>query len=417
MSERTHKSTQGSIRLSVLTCILLLSMAMAAQQSIKSRYWNYYYPEVQVSNVSDILLQTIPAQIKSFVAGIFRITADEYMHIGPTKKARQNFVAGSFAGNTEIMSLLELSVLLEPANMEMYAIMSHNLALHLNRFRDAIKLLHRGIQANRNEPDLHKLYGAAAYCYGFVKKPSFASPATVKRNREIAVNYLNAAIKSYLANEHRITPYMYDDFANIENYYVLKSRFLSDIGKRQEALETWKKVPYDRQISYLGHFFIMLQQEEPALPEFPDDLLTAEYTAMFQVSTIKPPYGAPAVYRNWLVNPANVYNLAIYSRGFGILSLLADDNNSESADGLNKPPSERSNKQDHEQISADHVCAPGCEDNDKNDDEVCEQGHHHHHGTECPHCASAKSWKQAGTSVMLQALLMLAVSIIIRKFI
>lgn len=251
MSKQTHKSAQGSIRLAVLTCILLLSLAMAAQQSIKSHYWDYYYPEVQVSNVTDLVLQTIPAQLKSFIAGIFRITADEYMHIGPTKKAKQNFVACSFAGNTEIMSLLELSVLLEPSNTEMYAVMSQNLAFYLNRFRGAIRLLHRGIQANRESPNLHELYGAAAYCYGFVKKPSFASHAQVKKNRKIAVNYLNGAIKAYLANEHRITPYIYDNFANLQNYYILKSRFLSDIGKKQEAVETWKKVLYDRQEAFL----------------------------------------------------------------------------------------------------------------------------------------------------------------------
>jgi len=438
MKRHFHHTSRGSARLSVLTAILLLAMALAAQHSIKSRYWNYYYPEVPVGNATDIVLQTIPAQIKSFVAGILKVTADEYMHIGPTKKAKQNFVAGSFAGNTEIMSLLELSVTLEPTNMEMYTVMSHNLALYLNRFKDAIRLLHHAINANRNSPELHKLYGAAGYYYGFVKKPSFATPAEVKHYREIAVNYLDAAITAYLANEHRITPDMHDDFANLQNYYVMKSRFLSDIGKKQEALTTWQKVSDDRQISFLGYYFTLLQQNEIALPDFPDDLLTHEYHSLFQVSTIRPPYGAPAAYRFWLVDPASLYYMALYVRGFGAPSLLAEDcpqhDAAMSADAADKTFSEisscghdHSKDPDHHHITVQHQHShenehkhsehPADAHQHEHDDEVCPEGHHHEHGHECPHCASAKSWKQAGTSVMLQALLMLAAAIIIRKVI
>lgn len=429
MSRPLKNSSRGTVRLSVLSAILLLAMALSAQQYIKSRYWNYYYPDVQVADFTDIVLQTIPTQIKGFVAGIFRITADEYMHIGPTKKVKQNFVAGSFAGNTEIMSLLELSVILEPTNMEMYAVMSHNLALYLNRFKDAIRLLHRGIHANKKSPDLHKLYGAAAYCYGFVKKPSFASHAEVEKNREIAVNYLNAAIQSYLKNEHRLTPEMQDDFANLQNYYVMKSRFLSDIGKKQEALATWQKVSEDRKESFLGHYFTMLQQKETALPDFPDDLLTPEYTALFQVSTIKPPYGASAAYRFWLIDPANLYYLALYARGFGAPSLLAEDcpqhQTAMSAGAADKPFSEISDcGHDHSKQPVQHHVTVQHQhshdhqhDHGEHGDEILPQGHHHEHGEECPHCASAKSWKQAGTSAMLQALLMLAAAIVIRRFI
>ncbi|PKL49122.1 MAG: hypothetical protein CVV42_07240 [Candidatus Riflebacteria bacterium HGW-Riflebacteria-2] len=414
MSSQPKDFTPVSTRLTVLSVVLLLAMALSAQHLIKSRYWNYYYPEVQVTNFGDIVLQTIPAQIKSFLAGIFRITADEYMHIGPTKKAKQNFVAGSFAGNTEIMSLLEISIILEPTNMEMYAVMSHNLALYLNRFKDAIKLLHRGIQANKESPDLHKLYGAAAYCYGFIKKPSFASPAEVKRNREIAVNYLDAAIEAYLANEHRITPYMHDDFANLQNYYVMKTRFLSDIGKKKEAIAAWQKVAYERQQeSYLGYYITMLQQEEAGLPDFPDDLLAPEYQALFQVSTIKPPYGSTAAYRSWLVDPASLFYLTLYARGLGAPSLLMQDNHQHATlPSENKPFSEL-DEYGHNNTHAHQHDHPGHD----HADEVCPQGHHHEHGHECPHCASAKSWKQAGTSVMLQALAMLAAAIIIRRFV
>jgi len=427
MSTQPQKSLTSSARLSVLSALMLLAMALSAQHLMKSRYWEYYYPEVQVANFADIVLQTIPGQIKSFVAGVLRITADEYMHIGPTKKAKQNFVAGSFAGNTEIMSLLELSVILEPTNTDMYAVMSHNLALYLNRFDDAIKLLHRGIQANKNAPDLHKLYGAAAYCYGFAKKPSFAAPAEVKKYREIAVNYLDAAIKSYLANEHRMSPYMHDDFANLQNYYVMQSRFLADVGRKSEALAAWQKVSEARQISFLGHYFTMLQQEEIAMPDFPDDLLTAAYQALFQVSTIRPPYSVPAAYRFWLTDPASLYYLAIYARGFGAPSLLAEDCHEHRSSELNQCGHDHSTAQ-HEHVThdphlqqpvqPDHVCGPGCEhDHHHESTHASGAAHEHEHDPECPHCASAKSWKQAGIPVMIQAFLMLATTIIIRRFI
>ncbi|MBU1109246.1 MAG: hypothetical protein KKB51_21385 [Candidatus Riflebacteria bacterium] len=439
MIKQFKNNSTGSARLSFLLVMLMLVMALASQYTMKARHWNHYYPEALVTSLSDLALQAIPAQIKSFSAGVFRITADEYMHIGPSKKTKQNFVAGSFAGNTEIMSLLELSVILEPTNMEMYAVMSQNLAFHLNRFHDAIELLHRGILANKRSPDLHKLYMAGAYCYGFIKKPSFSSHEEVKKNRAIAVNYLNAAISSYLKNEYRLTPTMADDFANLQNYYVLQSRFLSDIGKRELALEAWNKVTAERQKSYLGHFFTMVQQKETAMPEFPDDLLTPEYKSLFQVSTIRMPYGATAPYRFWLVDSTNLYYLTIYARGLGALSLLEKDcpqhqaaleASETSIDGINDPfpklsdcghdhssenehalhqqqttGADQDQDRDHTHISLDHVCGP-----------ECEHERHHENGEECQHCASAKSWKQAGNSVMLQGILMLTVAVLIRKF-
>ncbi|EKD80926.1 MAG: hypothetical protein ACD_39C02090G0006 [uncultured bacterium] len=427
MSRPFQDQTQSTVRMSVLLGILMLSLALASQNYMKARFTNYYYPETQVANFTDIVLQAIPTQVKSFLAGVFRLTADEYMHIGPTKKAKQNFIAGSFAGNTEIMSLLELSVMLEPTNMGMYAVMSHNLAIYLRRFDDAIELLHRGILANKNSPELHKLYAAAAYCYGFSRKPSFASRDEVKEFRGIAVNYLDAAINSYLANKHRLTPEMTDDFANLQNYYILKSRFLSDIGKRKEAMATWKMVPPDRQISYLGHFFTMLQQNETAMPDFPDDLLTPAYNGLFQTSTIVPPYGAPAAYRFWLVDSRNLYNLAIYSRGFGAISLLEKDcpqhheTSQTSIDGSAEPFGEVTGcGHEHENeipentaVSPEHLCGPECE---HHHEQAANHEHHHEDHEGCPHCASARSWKQAGNSVMLQGIVMLTAAILIKKY-
>ncbi|EKD83834.1 MAG: hypothetical protein ACD_39C00417G0001 [uncultured bacterium] len=175
----------------------------------------------------------------------------------------------------------------------------------------------------------------------------------------------------------------------------------------------------------------MVQQKETAMPEFPDDLLTPEYKSLFQVSTIKAPYGAPASYRFWLVGSENLYNLALYAHGFGALSLLEEDCPQHQAslkadiDGISEPFAEVSDcghdhsankhthqeqvgadepEHDHIHIAPDHVCGPECE-------------HEHEHGEECPHCASAKSRIQAGTSAILQGILMLGAAILIRKFI
>lgn len=263
------KSNKNNSRLNILVPLLLLVIAISAQFSLKARFWNYYYPEVQVADYADFLLQAFPRQLKGFVAGFMRLTADEYMHIGPSKKVKQNFIAGSFAGNTEIMTLLKIALYFDPTHIDTYTVMSQNLCMYLDRFGEGIRLIQTGILANKDSVELHKLYAAGAYCYGFAESYTYSSDMPVKNNRAVALNYLDAAIKSYKANACRMTEESYDTFANIDNYYILKSRFLLDVGRKEEALEAWKHVPESLRNNLSGKYFDMFEKgiDVPDLPE------------------------------------------------------------------------------------------------------------------------------------------------------
>ncbi|OGK12738.1 MAG: hypothetical protein A2W80_18220 [Candidatus Riflebacteria bacterium GWC2_50_8] len=290
--------------LGILLRLLLLAIAISGQFSIKARYWNQYYPETVIIDYNDLLLQSLPAQLKSMGAGLLRLTADEYMHIGPYKKARQNFIAGSFGGNTEIMGLLKLALYLEPSHIETYEIMSQNLAMYLDRFEDAIRLIQQGILANRSSADLHKLYAAAAYCYGFAESYTYDSPRPIKNDRAIALNYLDAAIKSYQANFTRIGTDSYDVFANLGNYYVLKSRFLIDIGKKYEAFAAWQNVPAENRTGLIATYFSLMEQGIE-VPDSPEKLFEQIFANQQATKSRPAPYSLPdGWYQTLFIDPA-----------------------------------------------------------------------------------------------------------------
>lgn len=262
--------------------ISFLSIAISAQYSIKANFWSVYRPDEHAVSFVELVIQTVPIEIKSFIIGILRFTADEYMHLGPSKRNRQDFSAGSFAGNTDIMTLLPLIILFNPLHIDSYTVISHNLAIHLSRFSEAIRLIQRGILANKNSIELHKLYAAGAYCYGFSKN-NMSQTIEQYHRRKIAVRYLDAAIKAYKDNEDKITDDMFDNFANIENYYIMKSHFLADTKNQKEsvhihssdcvnehqadhktdhkvnkALETRHSNGYDRETKIIIHTLVML---------------------------------------------------------------------------------------------------------------------------------------------------------------
>jgi tetratricopeptide (TPR) repeat protein len=289
----------------ILLRLLLLAIAVSGQFSIKARYWNQHYPETAILDYSDILLQSVPTQLKSMSAGIMRLTADEYMHIGPYKKARQNFIAGSFAGNTEIMILLRLALYLEPSHIETYEIMSQNLAMHLDRFADAIRLIQQGILANKNSADLHQLYAAAAYCYGFAESFTSKTGKPIKNDREIALNYLNAAIANYEANAAAHQADNIETVSSLDNYYLLKSRFLIDIGKKDQALAAWQHVPESSRNGLIATYFSLLEQGVK-VPDSPKEFLAQIFAEQQTSKDIMPPYALPdGWYQTLFVDPAD----------------------------------------------------------------------------------------------------------------
>lgn len=211
--------------------------------------------------------QAISRPLRNFAAGYLWLKIIEYIHFGPSRSLKISFQAGGYAGNTEIIPLLELVIDIDPARTEAYAILSRNLALHLNRFTDAIRLLQRGILANPKSPDLHELYASIGFMYAFGESYS----KSLTNNRTLALRYFKAALQhcSQTAND-RNSP---DTFFRPEVYNILCSRFLLENGKKQEAREAWKAAgtPKGTDGGLLGKYFELLEAGE-SVPELPEDL-------------------------------------------------------------------------------------------------------------------------------------------------
>lgn len=386
----------------ILIILLLFSIAISAQFTIKAHYWNYYYPEIPVTNYSDILLYAFPKQLKRFGAGILRLRADEYMHVGPSKKVKENFIAGCFAGNTEIMGLLKFSLYLDPTDIDTYTVMSQNLAMYLDRYKDAIRLIQKGILANKNSVELHKLYSAGAYCYGFAESYTSAGNFPVKNDRAVALNYLEAAIKSYKANAHRMTKRARDAFANIDNYYILKSRFLLDIGKEHEALKAWRNVPGKLQNGFLNDYFKLLEKDTD-IPDSPKKLFKKNFLKQ-QIDKYKEKLSNSFASQK---NNCNLKNAKEKnSQNLASLNpLLVQGNKMHEPENNKQNKDIYSTKQKH---AGDYPHAFGHEHNSR---------HNHNQASTCSHC-NASTWKLLVQSrdTMFQALIMFIVAIIIRKF-
>lgn len=388
--------------LGVLLRLLLLAIAISGQFSIKARYWNQYYPETVIIDYNDLLLQSLPEQLKSLSAGLLRLTADEYMHIGPYKKARQNFIAGSFGGNTEIMGLLKLALYLEPSHIETYEIMSQNLAMYLDRFEDAIRLIQQGILANRSSADLHKLYAAAAYCYGFAESYTYDSPKPIKNDRAIALNYLDAAIKSYQANFTLIGTDSYDVFANLGNYYVLKSRFLIDIGRKYEAFAAWQHVPTGNRTGLIATYFSLMEQGVE-VPDSPEKLFEQIFSNQQANKSRPAPYFLPdGWYQTLFIDPAEKIKS---------ISSMINRVSASRIDAFNPfatARTESAQPAQHEDDDQDHqTAASSCEHTD-------------HSEQECTHTHAGKtgSWTifSEARGAIIQATLMIVCGLLIRRF-
>ncbi|MBF0544631.1 MAG: hypothetical protein HQM08_09365 [Candidatus Riflebacteria bacterium] len=212
----------------------IAALAAAFQWEIKVKYSRVLHPSFANKSVEALFLETVPVQVKNLAADILWLKADEYMHHGPSQHVNSSSRAGSYAGNTDIVPLLKLVLLLDPCRIDAYTVLSQNLAFHLGRFMEGIRLLQSGILANRNSPRLHELYGTAAYFYGFSSKHG----VTIRDSRLIALKYLDAAIQAWEKNPSCAV--LLDEALNLQNYHVLRARFLFEMGKTEDALLAWK---------------------------------------------------------------------------------------------------------------------------------------------------------------------------------
>jgi hypothetical protein len=216
-------------------------------------------------NINQVL-GIFPERIRALVSGILWSYADEYMHSGPSQRfVDVPYQAGSYAGNTEVTSLMQQIIVLTPDQLAPYKILAMNLARYLNRFTDAMRVIQSGIRANRGQTWVHQLYAAAAFQYLFDFKQD-------SLNKEIPLKYLNNAIE--LAKKADFVADETDPLFSMENYIVLKLRLLVDLKRTKEAVEIWNLNPelHDKKMGILGNMLDKMAAGEDVEFEKKDSL-------------------------------------------------------------------------------------------------------------------------------------------------
>ncbi|MFZ4773733.1 MAG: hypothetical protein ACOYM3_00125 [Terrimicrobiaceae bacterium] len=213
-----------------LVALLLLVISWASLWSLKASHGTII-DDVYDHTISEVAVRILPRQVRDLVAGYLWLTADEYIHFGPSKINAGRFVAGSYAGNLEILPVLEMALFFDPTRIDAYAILARNLSLFLPRFQDGIRLLQRGVFYNRNDPQLHELYTELAFNFGFVQ--DYRSDR--RNNRAIGLKYLDAAIRAYdRTNGGKVKTL---SIWRPENIRAIQARWLMEAGEKERAME------------------------------------------------------------------------------------------------------------------------------------------------------------------------------------
>lgn len=267
---------------------LLLSLGVSVQWSLRAVWWETIYPEVPALELGEACLEAVPRQLRNIVADACWLRADEYMHFGPTRRLAARFTPGSYAGNTEIMPLLELAISLDPNHVDAYSLIVQNLALHLGRFTDGLRLLQSGILSNRDNPRIHELYGTGAHLWGFRESYNVPEP----NNHQAALQYAEKALALYRNpdNDPLADPIMVP-----RTYAIWKARFLVVLGRRTEAVQSWKaaNLPLSLEGGLLGEYLRMVDAGQP-VPELPEQLFSTPEPAAGNASQPSPaPAGTP----------------------------------------------------------------------------------------------------------------------------
>lgn len=209
-----------------LLVILLLTIAFACNWSIKCRTSRFS----AVFSEQSVVQQFIPERLRSFAAAYFWSRAEILMHFGPLPSLKNSFQAGSYAGNTDIIPLLQMVIILMPEELPPYQLLSSNLARHLGRPAEGLRVIQQGIMNNGKHPGLHELYAAAAFLKLFSGKPDDAA-------RKSALKYLARAGQIWSAASEEFSS---DPAFKPQNYAVLRARLLLEQGRPAEALAAWE---------------------------------------------------------------------------------------------------------------------------------------------------------------------------------
>lgn len=261
-------ATAGEPYRSSLLLLLVLVLAFTFQWSFKAHHPDHYLPQVAIGTPIDAAVESVPLSLRRFVAGYLWMRADEYMHFGPTRKLARDFLAtfmaGSYAGNTDIIPLIQLALVFDPQFIDGYELLAMNLCMFLHKFEDGIRVLQHGIILNKNFPEVHELYGTIGYIRYHVEKYD----ARYTRNNEIAKRYFEAASQMYEKNpgEKR------EDVMRPENYHLHLARIYVEQGFLDKAVAEWDLSGLDPDSPDLLAVYLAKVRRGEQVPKLPEYL-------------------------------------------------------------------------------------------------------------------------------------------------
>ncbi len=207
-----------------------------------------------------ILQQFVPERLRSFVAARYWARADLLMHRGPFPGSGQKYQAGSYAGNSDIVPLLQLVIAIMPEELAPYQLLARCLAGLPGQHEAGLKVLQQGILVNSENAALHEMYAAIAWL------KLFAGDKPDKNIMISAAKYLEKALTLSGKSSLSISS---DPAFNEASYQTLLARLYLELGRPEKALVAWQsshpeKAASDNDLlaSTLGHY-----RDHGVLPE------------------------------------------------------------------------------------------------------------------------------------------------------
>ena len=189
-------------------------------------------PDWVNNNNETNLIRIIPERLRAFLAARLWEKADHTMHKGPVVSG-QKFMAGSYAGNTDIIPYLEMVILLCPEETAPYRLLAGNYAYHLGMKNKAVEILEKAFLNCKESVFLHELYASASFIHLF--NSDSAESDKRKKDLETAKIYIDRAIDNYKDSDR-----LPDPVFKKENYYTVKARILWELREPESALKAWQ---------------------------------------------------------------------------------------------------------------------------------------------------------------------------------
>ncbi len=208
----------------------IVALFLCLAFSFNWSYKNIYGQTLTKTDKPESIVRFVPERLRSLVAARFWARADELMHRGPFPGSRQQFVAGSLNGNSDIVPLLYMVIAIMPEELAPYQLLSRCLAGLQADWRESLQVLQQGIINNPDHPALHELYAAAAWLVIF---SGGGRPAMISASR-----YLEKAAGIYSQEAIRLSS---DPAFNAAAYQTMLARIYLELDDPQKALLAWQK--------------------------------------------------------------------------------------------------------------------------------------------------------------------------------